>query len=69
MNRHVQAYLEIYGIKENPELAEKETLKNDDSYFYRIDDDLQGWYIKKREPSNDIEELVIEILMINYSPF
>ena len=69
MNKHVQTYLEKYGIKDSPEMAEKGKLANDDSYFYRIDDDLQGWYIKDRTPSNDLESLIIDVLVNNYNSY
>jgi len=69
MNTQVKQYLDTYGIKDTPELAEKGETMDDALYFYRIDDSLQGWYIKRRAPSNDKEELIIEILMTNYAPY
>ena len=69
MNGHVTAYLQKYGIKDTPELTEKETLRNDDSYFYRIDDNLQGWYIKERDPANELEDLIITVLTTHYASY
>jgi len=64
MNEHIKQYLDIYGIKDTPELAETEAFVNDNAYFYYIDDNLQGWYIKKRIPNNTEEALIIDILTV-----
>jgi hypothetical protein len=62
MNRYVKVYLQKYGIADDPDMSEsnREKLKGD--YFYIIINNLQGWYIKERPPSDEIEDLVIAYL-------
>lgn len=63
-NYLINEYLNKYGIKDDSEWSEEKKYKmaNDDSFFYRITDDLQGWYIKERTPNDAMEDLVIGYL-------
>lgn len=71
MNKLIVDFLLTYGIPDTPDISEekRERLTNDDRYYYRIDDNLQGWWIKEITPSNPTEDLIVDTLKTRFPSY